>query len=301
MSRFFARLCQRVFAVCLCWHSLALAGPGSGGPELPLDDRWPRVVVAVGEPLDLRLAELEGQIPPLRWRGGPPGLRVGASGVVDYTPRPEHLGRWRVTVWEAGDGRLVPPSGLEVVVVPPGPPEEVGERAFAGKAVKRGYYDLAAFAGYGWIVGVGGAGGISDARHSWSRPRDRVLAAGSPALSLSAHGGSISGLWWFIGVDSAPMSRSLQNDVLRSHLVGTFMGLGAGRRAWFAGGYFALGFVRGLGARLLWLPPRDQGRSRRGLDLRATWMPSPTPAGEVMVLYSFDPLRLRRRTPKATY
>jgi hypothetical protein len=139
----------------------------------------------------------------------------------------------------------------------------------------------------GCAIGAGAAVGATDAATSWALLGRSVYWSGSPALSFSCEGGKAQSIWWFAGIDTAPLFVYLLNDFEMRHGLASTVGLGWGSNGFKIGAYGTVGLIiLGIGLRAMMLPIKNRKGARQGFDLRLTWFPSETFAGQAMLMYT---------------
>jgi len=107
------------------------ATPAGSAIPLVLQGDGLQVDVTAGQTLWLRLVDPTGVATRFAARGGPPGLVVDALGVARFTPRPEDVGEWVVSVRMWGGTEIVRVIPFRVVVHPAD--ETVATRTTGGR------------------------------------------------------------------------------------------------------------------------------------------------------------------------
>ncbi|HHO52839.1 MAG TPA: hypothetical protein ENK18_18675 [Deltaproteobacteria bacterium] len=262
--------------------SSAPPSPAPGVPSLPdppaehvLWDYWGTIDVQVGQQLQLQLQDGYGRATG-GWssEGGPPGLVVRPSGLIEWAPGPGDVGTWRVSV-RVGHEAIPRWNGLLLRVFPPGAGPEVAPPGLA--ASRRGGREprggLLAVRRCGLGLGVAG-GAALDRDQGWEDLGTPALRASvSPYGSLSCSGGSDGPLRWLVGADTAPFFSYASRPDDRIHAVAALAGLQLGGRRDRIAVFGAAGLdVVGLGVRAAWMWARDWRGEPMGLELRGLWL-----------------------------
>jgi len=237
----------------------------------------PEIRVSVGEILQLVLVDVEGRATAWALESGPPGLAVARDGSLDFRPVVSDVGRWRVNLRLWSEGAWSRRAALDLVVFGgdalPGwvrAPLALADLSLAlGEEVGHPRRRLPIRA---CSLSLGAAGGGSSSRSSWTLPGNGVLLSGSPFLGASCDGGRSRGLWWSVGVDTAPaFSYLLQDQRVRHGLASTLM-VGWTNEIWYLGAYGTAGAtVLGLGPVVRWMAFQRSSGARHGPEVRLTW------------------------------
>lgn len=282
--------------------STALSAPSPAAPAVPpppqellLEDAWPLLHAQVGVPLVTRVRDVKTRWSRYKSRGGPPGMAVNADGSIEFTPDPDDVGRWRVSVRSTSDGIAVHWTGFELAIWPPGetPPatEPLQDTDGTGDVEEEEIQDeieessvqpppaepriqMTSLAPRRCLLGMGIAGGAASAGGStWENLGAANLRGGVSPLASIACGIGAPKAQLVVGLDSAPYFRYGDVPRDRRHLLALSGGVDFLFGATSLGPLASIGATsRGVGLHALWLGINDWKRDPMGVELRALWL-----------------------------